>query len=185
MVWRTVYSRSRRACRSKGGPDDEGEAEAPPSPRTTEGRTRYFLGSADGAALAPGVALPVPEPLAFCDDKDVTGAVFYAMRTVEGKSLYNAEEADPYISEDKRQALRVAGAEVIVTPNAPPSDPRHFQAVAAKLAEERGWFLTDQFNNPANVRAHVETTALELLEQTNGKIGMLARQGCLGGRRGE
>jgi cysteine synthase len=37
------------------------------------------------------------------------------------------------------------------------------------MAEERGWFLTDQFNNPANVRAHEETTGAEILAQTGGR----------------
>jgi len=74
------------------------------------------------------------------------------------------------MSEDKRTALRITGAEVIVTPNAPPGDPRHFQAVAARLAEERGWFLTDQFRNEANVEVHERTTGPELLAQTGGEI---------------
>jgi cysteine synthase len=54
------------------------------------------------------------------------------------------------MSADKRAALAAAGAEVVVTPNAPPSSPDNFQNVARRLAEERGWFLTDQFANPAN-----------------------------------
>ena len=48
--------------------------------------------------------VPVPEPLAFCDDKDVTGAVFYAMRAVVGRSLYNADEVEALIPEDLRRA---------------------------------------------------------------------------------
>ncbi|NIR43767.1 MAG: pyridoxal-phosphate dependent enzyme, partial [Gemmatimonadetes bacterium] len=63
------------------------------------------------------------------------------------------------MSEDKRGALRAMGAEVIIAPNAPPSSPDNFQNVARRLADERGWFLTDQFENPANPRVHEETTA--------------------------
>jgi cystathionine beta-synthase len=74
------------------------------------------------------------------------------------------------MSMDKRVALAAAGAEVVMTPNAPPHDPRHFQNVARRLAEENGWFLTDQFCNAANVRVHEETTGPEILEQT-GDIG--------------
>lgn len=74
------------------------------------------------------------------------------------------------MSVDKRNALRAVGAEVIVTPNAPPSDPRNFQNVARQLAFERGWFLTDQFCNPANVTAHEETTGPEILRQTEGRV---------------
>ena len=75
------------------------------------------------------------------------------------------------MSEDKRAALRALGAEVIVTRNAPPSDPENFQNVARRLAAERGWFLTDQFRNAANVTAHETTTGPEILEQTGGNVG--------------
>src|SRR5271166_3824673 len=49
------------------------------------------------------------------------------------------------MSHDKRAALAALGAEVIVTPNAPPHHNDNFQNVARRLASERGWFLTDQF----------------------------------------
>lgn len=75
------------------------------------------------------------------------------------------------MSEDKRAALRAAGAEVIVTANAPPHDPRNFQQVARRLAAERGWFLTDQFAHPANPRVHEETTGPEILELCGGQVG--------------
>jgi len=74
------------------------------------------------------------------------------------------------MSIDKRNALRAVGAEVIVTPNAPPHDPQNFQNVARRLASERGWFLTDQFENQANVDVHERTTGREILEQTAGKV---------------
>jgi cysteine synthase len=60
---------------------------------------------------------------------------------------------------DKRVALRQLGAEVIVTRNAPLSNPLNFRNVAARLAQERGWFLTNQFHNPANPTAHYGTAA--------------------------
>ena len=71
---------------------------------------------------------------------------------------------------DKRVALRQLGAEVIVTPNGPLSAPHNFRNVAARLAEENGWFLTNQFHNPANIGAHYGTaryrgTGQEILEQ--------------------
>jgi cysteine synthase len=58
---------------------------------------------------------------------------------------------------DKRVALRQLGAEVIITRNGPLSSPVNFRNVAARLAEENGWFLTNQFHNPANVTAHYGT----------------------------
>jgi cystathionine beta-synthase len=75
------------------------------------------------------------------------------------------------MSADKRAALAAVGAEVIVVPNAPPSSPENFQAVARRLARERGWFLTDQFAHPANPRVHEVTTGPEVLEQCGGRVG--------------
>jgi cysteine synthase len=75
------------------------------------------------------------------------------------------------MSADKRVALAAAGAQVVITANAPPSSPENFRSVARRMAEERGWFLTDQFRNPANVRVHEKTTAAEILEQTGGRVG--------------
>ncbi|MCA9668001.1 MAG: cysteine synthase family protein [Myxococcales bacterium] len=75
------------------------------------------------------------------------------------------------MSVDKRRALAAQGAQVIITPDVSFGDPQHFQAVAARLADERGWFLADQFRNPANVEVHARETAREILEQTGGRVG--------------
>jgi cysteine synthase len=75
------------------------------------------------------------------------------------------------MSADKQAALASLGAEVIITPNAPPSSPENFQNVARRLARERGWFLMDQFANPANPLIHESTTGPEALEQCGGRIG--------------
>lgn len=58
---------------------------------------------------------------------------------------------------DKRVALRQLGSEVIITRNGPLTAPHNFRNVAARLAEENGWFLTNQFHNPANIGAHYGT----------------------------
>src|SRR5271157_4528274 len=75
------------------------------------------------------------------------------------------------MSLDKRVALAAVGAEVMVTANAPPSSPENFQNVARRLAVERGWFLTDQFANPANPHVHEMTTGPEVLAQCGGRVG--------------
>jgi len=59
---------------------------------------------------------------------------------------------------DKRVQLRQLGSEVIISRNAPLSNPLNFRNVAARLAEENGWFLTNQFHNPANITAHYGTS---------------------------
>ena len=67
------------------------------------------------------------------------------------------------MSHDKRAALTAAGAELVITPNAPWGTPDNFQTVARRLAADNGWFLTDQFESPANPRIHEETTGPEIL----------------------
>src|SRR5689334_18806772 len=73
------------------------------------------------------------------------------------------------MSVDKRVGLAALGAQVVMTANAPPHDPRNFQQVAKRLAAENGWFLTDQFANPANPLVHEQMTGPELFRQTNGQ----------------
>jgi cysteine synthase len=85
------------------------------------------------------------------------------------------------MSADKRAALAVLGARVLITPNAPPASPDNFRNVAQRLAQEHGWFLTDQFRHPANVRVHEETTGAEILEQTGAKIGAFVAGAGTGG----
>jgi cystathionine beta-synthase len=75
------------------------------------------------------------------------------------------------MSHDKRAALAALGAEIIVTPNAKPDDPNNFVNTAKRLSVERGWFLTDQFEHPANPRIHEQTTGPEIFEQCDGQIG--------------
>lgn len=85
------------------------------------------------------------------------------------------------MSVDKRTALAALGARVVITPNAPPDSPDNFQNVARRMARDEGWFLTDQFCNPANVRAHEQTTGPELLEQTGGHLGAFVAGAGTGG----
>jgi cysteine synthase len=82
---------------------------------------------------------------------------------------------------DKVRALEAVGARVVITPNKPPQDPDNFQRVAERLAADHGWFLTDQFRNPANVRAHQTTTGPEILEQTAGRLGAFVAGAGTGG----
>ncbi len=85
------------------------------------------------------------------------------------------------MSIDKRVALALLGAEVVITANAPPSSPDNFRQVARRLAEQNGWFLADQFCNPVNVRMHEQTTAVEILAQTGGQVGAFVAGAGTGG----
>jgi cysteine synthase len=75
------------------------------------------------------------------------------------------------MSVDKRATLMALGAEVIVTPNAPPGSADNFQSVARRLAIKHAWFLTEQFVNPVNPTIHSQTTGPEILAQCSGRVG--------------
>ena len=70
-------------------------------------------------------------------------------------------------SVERRQIMRAYGAKVVLTPAAD----RASGAVrlAEKLAQERGWFLARQFDNPANPAYHRQTTGPEILSDFAGR----------------
>jgi cystathionine beta-synthase len=74
------------------------------------------------------------------------------------------------MSRDKDALLKAYGAEVVRVPNAPPESPDNFQNVARRLAAENGWFLPDQFGNPANPDVHYRTTGPEIWADTDGTV---------------
>ncbi|MFZ6177885.1 PLP-dependent cysteine synthase family protein [Nannocystis pusilla] len=146
--------------------------------------------------LNPGGSVKDRIAVAIADDAEARGLLRPGMTIVEatagntGVGLALVAAARGYrlvcvlpekMSADKRAALATLGAEVIVTPNAAPSHPDNFRRVAERLARERGWFLADQFNNPANVEAHVRTTAAEILAQTGGVVGAFVAGAGTGG----
>lgn len=87
------------------------------------------------------------------------------------------------ISEEKRAILRAYGAEVIITPTAvPPEDPRSYVSVSQRLAKETpNAILGNQFNNPANPSAHIDTTGPEIWEQMKGHIDVFVAGAGTGG----
>ena len=85
------------------------------------------------------------------------------------------------MSIDKRTCLKALGAQVVVTKNAPPSSPENFQNVAIAMAEEHGWFLTDQFNNPANIAVHYQRTGAEIIQDIDGPIAAFVSGAGTGG----
>lgn len=75
-------------------------------------------------------------------------------------------------STDKIDLLRALGAEVVITPaGRPVGHPEHVRTLAKRIAAETsGGWLADQYDNPANPRAHFESTGPELWRQTRGTI---------------
>jgi len=71
---------------------------------------------------------------------------------------------------ERKQILRTLGAELVLTDPGEGSDGA-FRKVRAIYAESPAeYFYADQYNNDANWRAHWETTAPEIVEQTSGRI---------------
>ena len=79
-------------------------------------------------------------------------------------------------SQEKKDMLRLCGAELIEVPAVPYSDPNNYVKYSGRLAEElnakqpQGAVWANQFDNVANRMAHIEGTGPEIWRQTDGKI---------------
>jgi len=79
-------------------------------------------------------------------------------------------------SQEKKDMLRLAGAELIEVPAVPYSNPNNYQHVARRLVEQlrprepNGVVYANQWNNLDNRLAHYLTTGPEIWQQTDGKI---------------
>ena len=79
-------------------------------------------------------------------------------------------------SQEKKDMLRLCGAEVREVPAVPYSDSNNYVKVSGRLAAElaqsepRGAVWANQFDNVANRRAHYQTTGPEIWRQTDGKV---------------
>ena len=79
-------------------------------------------------------------------------------------------------SQEKKDMIRLAGAELVQVPAAPYKNPNNYVHYSGRLAEqmaktsEHGAIWAQQFDNVANRRAHVETTGPEIWDQTGGKV---------------
>jgi cysteine synthase A len=84
------------------------------------------------------------------------------------------------MSVERRKLLEALGAKLLLTPG--PKGIKEAQRVAGEYAEQTpGAWLSRQFDNPANVKIHRETTAREILRDTGGKLdGFVAGVGTGG-----
>lgn len=70
---------------------------------------------------------------------------------------------------ERRQVMKALGAEMVLTPGAEGMKGAVARAKQMVEADKNSW-LVSQFDNPANPEVHRHTTALEILEDTDGKI---------------
>jgi cysteine synthase A len=79
-------------------------------------------------------------------------------------------------SQEKKDMLRLCGAELVEVPAVPYSNPNNYVKVSGRLAEQlaktetHGAIWANQFDNVANRRGHIETTGPEIWNQTDGKV---------------
>ncbi len=79
-------------------------------------------------------------------------------------------------SQEKKDMLRLAGAELVEVPAAPYKNPNNYVRYSGRLAAElaqtepNGAIWANQFDNVANRQAHIETTGPEIWSQTGGKV---------------
>ena len=79
-------------------------------------------------------------------------------------------------SQEKKDALRLLGAELIEVPAVPYKDPNNYVKISGRLAEQlarennAGAVWANQFDNVVNRRAHIEATGPEIWRQTEGKV---------------
>jgi cysteine synthase A len=73
-------------------------------------------------------------------------------------------------SQEKKDAIRAYGAELIEVDAAPYSNPNNYVRYSGRLAEETGAVWANQFDNIANRQAHIEATGPEIWAQTGGKV---------------
>ena len=73
-------------------------------------------------------------------------------------------------SQEKKDAIRHLGAELVEVPAVPYKNPNNYVKYSGRLATAMGAVWANQFDNVANRKAHVETTAPEIWGQTDGKV---------------
>lgn len=103
-----------------------------------------------------------------------SGNTGIAMAMIAGVKGYKIEIVIPEsVSIERRKLIKAYGAELVLSPGGKGTG----GAVELKdklLAENPGKYINlDQFKNPANITAHYETTANEIIKETKGEIDMV------------
>ena len=157
--------------------------------RASEETGCEILGKAE--FLNPGGSVKDRAALAIVEDAEKSGALRPGGVIVEGTAgntgiglalVGNARGYKTVIvipetqSREKKDTLRLCGAELREVPAVPYRDPNNYVHVAARLADEmkktepKGVLYANQWDNTANRRAHQEGTGPEIWRQTDGKV---------------
>ena len=84
---------------------------------------------------------------------------------------YGVELAIPAnVNEERKRALKAYGAKLILTDPLLGSDGALLEARRIYETNPGRYFKGDQYNNPSNWKAHYETTGVEILHQSKGKV---------------
>jgi cysteine synthase len=120
--------------------------------------------------------------VAIIDDAERTGALRPGQTVIEATSgntgialaMVCASKGYPFVavmvetfSVERRRIMRMLGASVVLTPASERG--QGMVRKAAELADQHGWFLARQFENPANPRYHRNTTGPEILQDFTGR----------------
>lgn len=97
------------------------------------------------------------------------GVAFALVGAVKNyKCIFTLPES---ISKEKIQAIKLYGADIVLTPKGlPPQDERSCYKVAQKIAREKGAFYVNQYFNQLNPEAHYKSTGPEIWRDTEGKV---------------
>ncbi|MGY4396907.1 cysteine synthase A [Sphingomonas sp. UYAg733] len=134
----------------------------------------------------PGASVKDRAALYIVEDAEARGAIEPGGTIVEGTAgntgiglalVANAKGYKTIIvmpetqSREKMETLRALGAELVLVPAAPYSNPAHFVHTSRRIAEETpNAIWANQFDNIANRRAHIVGTAEEIWTQMDGRI---------------
>jgi len=156
---------------------------------------RTILGKAE--FLNPGGSVKDRAAKAIIEDAERRGALQAGGVIVEGTAgntgialamLGNARGYSSIIvtpddqSAEKVDLLRALGAQVHIVPAVPFADPENYYHVASRIAQQTPTaFWADQFNNPANVRAHFATTGPEIWESCGYELTAFVASAGTGG----
>ena len=97
-----------------------------------------------------------------------TGIAYAMIAAVKGYRVMLCLPANA--SQERKRILKAYGAEVVMTDPAEGSDGAIRKCRQIYESHPDRYYYPDQYNNPANWKAHFETTGPEIIEQTNGRI---------------